>query len=169
MVTRLISHPASAEELHTAQRIRAIDHALESRDAVAHRATAVDVVLLATPVLPIMDWMERLAPSLSQRQLVTDVGSTKREIVNLARTLFNQPGRARFLPGHPMAGKESGGATLAEPTLFRDATWLFTPCDDLPSELERDWRLGAQVYNRTEHYDRLAAGLPALLEQHRAA
>jgi hypothetical protein len=30
-------------------------------------------------------------------------------------------------------------------------------------------RLGAQVYNRTGHYDRLAAGLPALLERHRAA
>jgi hypothetical protein len=30
-------------------------------------------------------------------------------------------------------------------------------------------RLAAQVYNRTEHYDRLAAGLPGLLERHRVA
>jgi len=41
-----------------------------------------------------------------------------------------------------MAGKESGGAALAEPTLFRDAIWLFTPLDaqSEPSSIEQEWR-----------------------------
>jgi prephenate dehydrogenase len=55
---------------------------------------------------------------LKEAQLVTDVGSTKGEIAALASKLFNGPGKARFLPGHPMAGKESGGAALAEAELF---------------------------------------------------
>jgi prephenate dehydrogenase len=101
------------------------------------------------PVLPILDWMEHLAPVLSEQQLVTDVGSTKREIAAKAAKLFNQEGRARFLPGHPMAGKESGGAALAEARLFDGATWLFTPVAE-EGPLEEAWRgmmraLGANV------------------------
>jgi prephenate dehydrogenase len=104
--------------------------------------TDADVVVLATPVLPILDWMQQLAPKLKETQLVTDVGSTKGEITALAGKLFNQAGRARFLPGHPMAGKESGGAALAEADLFRGATWLF--CLGVgwapEGELEMEWR-----------------------------
>jgi len=40
-----------------------------------------------------------------------------------------------------MAGKESGGAALAEASLFRGATWLFTPPSGLrPAEIEAEWR-----------------------------
>jgi prephenate dehydrogenase len=95
-----------------------------------------DVILLAVPVLAIMDWMQRLAPALSPGQLVTDVGSTKLAICELARREFAQGG---FLPGHPMAGKESGGAALAEASLFDGAMWLFTPVSE-ESELEAEWR-----------------------------
>ena len=107
-----------------------------------------DVIILAVPVLAIKDWMHKLAPILKPHQLVTDVGSTKLEIADLARQLFSSPTTARFLPGHPMAGKESGGASLAEAFLFVRATWLFTPVypDTTPIEEQwRDWvtRLGA--------------------------
>jgi prephenate dehydrogenase len=131
---------ASASELETALRIGAIDRALDAREA-ALKPDIADVVVLATPVLPILDWMERLAPVLGPNQLVTDVGSTKLEIVHRARALFNRPGRARFLPGHPMAGKESGGPALAEAKLFRNAMWLFTPPADVSIDgLESEWR-----------------------------
>ena len=88
---------------------------------------AADVVVLAVPVMAILDWMERLAPVLREGQLLTDVGSTKTEIVHAARRLFGGAGAAEFLPGHPMAGKESGGAAMGDAALFRGATWLFTP------------------------------------------
>jgi prephenate dehydrogenase len=39
---------------------------------------------------------------------------------------YNQMGCASFLPGHPMAGKERGGAALGDADLFRDRVWLFT-------------------------------------------
>jgi prephenate dehydrogenase len=84
------------------------------------------VVLLAVPIYATLDYMEQLAGVLSPNHLVTDVGSTKRLISEAAARLFNRPDRAAFLPGHPMAGKERGGAALADAALFRGAVWLFT-------------------------------------------
>ena len=87
-----------------------------------------EVVLLAVPIYATLDWMEQLAPVLGPEHLVTDVGSTKAQITEAAGRLFNTPERAGFLPGHPMAGKERGGAALGDADLFRGAVWLFT-CD----------------------------------------
>jgi prephenate dehydrogenase len=130
---------ASRAELDTALQMGALDRALPGAEAVL--TADAEVTVLATPVLAVLDWMQRLAPVLGEAQLVTDVGSTKAAIAAMASTLFNQPGQARFLAGHPMAGKESGGAALAEPTLFRGATWLFTPpAAAEPKELELWWR-----------------------------
>jgi prephenate dehydrogenase len=135
---------ANAEELHTALGRGAVDRALTKGEAFD--PDVADIFVLATPVLPILDWMQPLSAGLHESQFVTDVGSTKREIAEMAKKLFNQPGRAHFLPGHPMAGKESGGAALAEATLFDGATWLFTPCPE-PNplnpealELASEWR-----------------------------
>ena len=104
-----------------------------------------DVVVLCVPIYSTLDYMEQLAGVLTPQQLVTDVGSTKGQITAAAGRLFNSPGRAAFLPGHPMAGKERGGAALGEAGLFRDAVWLFT---DDPAwqrsargvELAAEWR-----------------------------
>jgi prephenate dehydrogenase len=60
--------------------------------------------------------------------------------VELAKQLFVEKGTASFLPGHPMAGKESGGALLAEAGLFDGAMWLFTPITAEMTEIEKEWR-----------------------------
>lgn len=126
---------ASGDELHTALQIGAITHLAQSPEK--HRAAIAnaDVVVLAVPVLAILHWMQTIAPLLHDGQLVTDTGSTKLQIAEAAQRLM--PGR--FLPGHPMAGKESGGAVLAEASLFRGATWLFTPLHD-QTTIEVEWR-----------------------------
>ena len=131
----ILGWDANAAELATAVEMGAIDEALTPGRLM--EPDLADVYVLATPVLPILDWMHKLAPVLDERQLLTDVGSTKREIAALGKTLYNREGTARFLPGHPMAGKESGGAALAQATLFDGATWLFTPIDAESSMLER--------------------------------
>lgn len=89
-------------------------------------ARASQVVLLAMPIFATLDYMEKLAAVLGAEHLVTDVGSTKQMISEAAARLYNTPERAAFLPGHPMAGKERGGAALADAGLFRGAVWLFT-------------------------------------------
>lgn len=89
-------------------------------------ARASQIIVLATPVYAILDWMEQLSAVLAPDQLLTDVGSTKTMITEAGNRLFNQPGRAGFLPGHPMAGKEVSGAAEADAALFRGAVWIFT-------------------------------------------
>jgi prephenate dehydrogenase len=108
-------------------------------------ARASQVVLLSVPIYATLDFMEKLAPVLGSEHLVTDVGSTKRIISEAGTRLYNTPERAAFLPGHPMAGKERGGAALADANLFRGAVWLFT--DDpaaqrspRSAELVKGWR-----------------------------
>lgn len=141
---------SSAEEGLAAVRVCAVDAALVPGAAAMEVCRSADVILLAVPVLGILDWIARLAPLLGADQLVTDVGSTKRAISELAAGQFAEAGSARFLPGHPMAGKESGGAGLAEASLFDGAMWLFTPLTESPTLLEAEWvswvgRFGAKT------------------------
>ena len=137
---KIVGTGPTERTLTIAQSMGAIDSWV-ARDAADPVAATCDIILLAGPVLSILNWMQRLAPVLGEHQLVTDVGSTKVQIVGLAAKLYNQPGKARFLPGHPMAGKESGGAALAEATLFQNAMWLFTPAlGTTPCTLETEWR-----------------------------
>ncbi|MGA9206856.1 MAG: prephenate dehydrogenase [Terriglobales bacterium] len=85
------------------------------------------VVLLATPVGGMLDLIERIGPMLAEGTLLTDVGSTKSEIAARAQAVFGENAATRFLPGHPMAGKEHSGIEQAEADLFENAVWLVTP------------------------------------------
>jgi prephenate dehydrogenase len=127
-------------ELRAAQAMGALDGSAGNEWGALEMARQADVVVLAVPVLAIKDWMQKLAKVMGEGQLVTDVGSTKLEITELAKSLYGGEGQAVFLPGHPMAGKESGGALLAEAELFNGAMWLFTPANELPTTLENTWR-----------------------------
>ena len=85
------------------------------------------LVVLATPVLAIIDLIGRLGPVLPPGTLLTDVGSTKAAIADQALKVFGKSTGKRFLAGHPMAGKEHSGVEFADPDLFHNATWFLTP------------------------------------------
>jgi prephenate dehydrogenase len=139
---KLVGWNRGAEGGETALKAGAVDSIVA--DAI-EAARASQVTLLAVPIYATLDFMEKLAPVLGPDQLVTDVGSTKRIISETAARLYNTSERAAFLPGHPMAGKERGGAALGDANLFRGAVWLFT--DDpaakrsaLSAALAKEWR-----------------------------
>jgi prephenate dehydrogenase len=132
----------SKEHAELAQRMGAVDSV--SADAM-ETARAAQVILLAVPIYATLDFMEKLAPILGAGHLVTDIGSTKLVISETGARLFNTPERAAFLPGHPMAGKERGGAELGDANLFRGAVWLFTDNPNAKrspqsAELVKGWR-----------------------------
>jgi prephenate dehydrogenase len=102
----------------------AIDSA-HADPAVAARGS--QVVLLAAPVGAIVELIGRLGPSLPPTTLLTDVGSTKSEILTRATATFGKQTAHRFLAGHPMAGKEQSGVEFADPDLFQAAVWFVTP------------------------------------------
>lgn len=85
------------------------------------------LVMLATPVLAIIDLIGRLGPSLPSSTLLTDVGSTKAAVTEQAQNVFGKNVNRRFLAGHPMAGKENSGVDYADADLFRNAVWFMTP------------------------------------------
>ncbi len=121
--------------LAKAQRMGAIDIGIqEPRQAVQ----GSDVVLLATPVGAILDFIEQFGPILPPNVLMTDVGSTKKEIVNRAQSVFGSAAATRFLAGHPMAGKEHSGIDYADPDLFENAVWIFTPIGEQTLESPSD-------------------------------
>jgi prephenate dehydrogenase len=85
------------------------------------------LIVLATPVLAIIDLIERIGPVLPAKAHLTDVGSTKRAIVERAVEVLGKNAGKRFLAGHPMAGKELSGVDYADPDLFHNAIWFLTP------------------------------------------
>lgn len=168
----------SSLELRTALEMGAVDGVAGNEWGALELARQADVILLAVPVLAIKDWMQKLAQVVSEGQLITDVGSTKLEITDLAAKLYGGEGQAAFLPGHPMAGKESGGALLAEAGLFNGAMWLFTPATLEPTDIETIWRdwvgfIGARTLDmEAKRHDELCAWvshLPQMLSTALAA
>src|SRR5437588_10054558 len=96
------------------------------------------VVLLATPVGGIIDLMERIESVLPARTLLTAVGSKKVEVVARAGAVFGKNAGRRFLPGHPMAGKEQSGVEVADAGVCQGATWFFTPLNSQDVHERRD-------------------------------
>lgn len=128
------------------------------------------VVILAAPVIAIIDLIQRLGPALPAKALLTDVGSTKSEIAARAQKVFGKAAAQRFLAGHPMAGKEQSGVEFADADLFEGAAWFVTPFpgQDVYSGLSGeflDWveKLGARIASLpAQEHDQLCAWISHL-------
>ncbi len=93
-------------------------------DDAASLLPLADVVILAAPVLTILDILERLPSLTSNPCIVLDLGSTKRRIVQAMARL---PERFDPVGGHPICGKERLSLANAERTLYYTATFILTP------------------------------------------
>ena len=110
--------------LETAMRRRAVDVAGEHLDVL----TEADLVILAAPVGQNRALLTELDSHVRHEAVITDTGSTKRDIIAAAASL---PGRFTFLGGHPLGGAAVGGLKHARPDLFRNRPWLFTPLPEV--------------------------------------
>jgi prephenate dehydrogenase len=119
---RIVGYARRLETRQEALGEGAID---EGFSDVTEAVRGADLVILATPVAVILDHLPRLQPHLSPHALITDVGSTKRQICKQAAELY--PLRPLFLGGHPMAGKERSGLENADARLFENARYVLTP------------------------------------------
>lgn len=137
----------------------------------AAAAGDAEVVLVATPVSQFAQIFAALAKSLKPGAIVTDAGSTKRDVVAAARAALGAR-IAQFVPGHPVAGAERSGAGAASVELFRGRRVVLTPLpENAPAAVTRVRQLwevcGARVtqLDADEHDAVLAAvsHLPHLL------
>jgi prephenate dehydrogenase len=119
--TQVIGYDASGENLRRAQSVKAIDRRGSLRDALAD----AELVIVSTPVGAMKLLFEEMAPVLPTRALVMDTGSTKAEVLQWAASVL--PSGARFVGGHPMAGKTETGPDAADAKLFNGAVWCLAP------------------------------------------
>jgi prephenate dehydrogenase len=128
------------------------------------------LIVLATPVGGIIEMIGLLGPSLPPKTLLTDVGSTKAEVLAAAAKVFGKDAGQRFLAGHPMAGKELCGMEHADPDLFQGAAWFFSPSDgqDIYSGLSGEFiemvsAIGARTASMdADEHDKLCAWISHL-------
>ena len=149
---------SSQAALDDAVEVGAIDRGISLAEASAE----ADLIFLAQPIGRILDTIRHLDRLVRPEALITDAGSTKCQIADLA---LQEITRCQFLGGHPMAGKEQRGAKAADADLFHGSTWVLTPEEPAAVETSQvrdliDWirRLGAHplVLHPVEH-DRVVA------------
>ena len=127
------------EVIERAMRIHAAD--VGGDDLVM--AADADLIVLAAPVLQNGRILAQLGDVVPGDAVVTDAGSTKRDIVQAARAL---PPRLRFVGGHPLAGAAAGGFAAARADLFAGRPWIFTPDEHTDAvDVERLERFVAEL------------------------
>ena len=105
-----------------AQRTKAFDK-MENR--LLNAVDSADIVVLATPIMAMRELLEVLAAHLPPGCVVTDLGSSKKVIMDWAEQYL--PAGIDFIGGHPMAGKETAGPENAAADLFQGKTWCIVP------------------------------------------
>ena len=105
-----------------AQKRRAF-HSVESR--LLNAIDGADIVVMATPVMAMQELMEVIGPELPEGCVVTDVGSSKRVVLEWAEQYL--PDTVDFVGGHPMAGRETSGPEAADASLFDGKTYCVVP------------------------------------------
>ena len=109
---------------------RAIDAAADDLAALGD----ADLVVLAAPVRQNVALLRQAAPHVSPSAVVTDVGGTKRSIVDAASGLT---GKVTFVGGHPLGGGARGGFEFATASLFTRRPWILTPLEGTNDAVER--------------------------------
>ena len=98
-------------------------HRMENR--LLNAVENADIVVLATPIMAMKELLEVLASHLPEGCVVTDVGSSKKVVLEWADQIL--PENVNFVGGHPMAGKETAGPENADPNMFRGRTYCVIP------------------------------------------
>lgn len=146
-----------------ALKARAIDRA--SHD-IKKSVQDADLVILATPVQSIVTIIAEIKNDLKRGCLVTDVGSTKSQIVDAAQKNF--PSHVLFAGSHPLAGSEKKGALNASAELLQQACCIVTPTNKTNrtavDKIKHLWtKLGSRVTVMTpDEHDKILASVSHL-------
>ncbi|MDR5772260.1 MULTISPECIES: prephenate dehydrogenase [unclassified Caballeronia] len=166
---RVVGIGRSLRSVERALELGVIDEAVALDDdaALARALHGADLVLIAAPVAQTEPLLARIAPLLEARTIVTDAGSTKSDVVAAARAALGVK-LAQFVPGHPIAGRESSGVDAALPDLYVDRNVVLCPlAENAPADVDRIaamWRAtGAAVHRMSEtQHDRVFASVSHL-------
>ena len=136
----------------------------EAARSLEEGVRGADLVVLAAPVMAVLDLLEQVGPFLQAGAVVTDVSSTKAAVMQKASAML--PKSVTFVGGHPMAGSEKDGVEALDENLFENAVYVLTygvgdkQGDRFASLVER---LGAvPVKMNAQQHDRVVASVSHL-------
>jgi prephenate dehydrogenase len=155
-IEHVVGIDKNQHHLQEALDIGAVDEIADLESGVK----GADLVVLAVPVGIITRLAERIVPYLDSGTIITDVGSTKRNVVaELEEVLADY----KYVGGHPMTGSEVAGPSGAEKHLFENAIYVLTKTDETDKAALDELtglvtKLGAQVLNLTpEEHDQIVS------------
>ncbi len=156
---------SSSDTIRKAKELKLIDSGYDY-ESLAQGVQKADLVILCTPIARIIELMPLIAKCVSPGSIITDVGSTKRIIMEAADTVL--PKQVTFIGGHPMAGSEKRGVSASDPFLFENAIYVLTPSlstgqEELEKIRSAFSSIGAQiVILNPELHDKIAAAISHL-------
>lgn len=107
-----------------------------------------DVVLLAVPMGAMGRLLQQIKPILPANAILTDAGSTKGSVVAEVGQVFGKT-YTRFVPGHPIAGREKSGVEAAIPDLYVNRRVILTPIPatdvDAVARIEAMWKVAGAL------------------------
>lgn len=126
----VIGCEVNEDRLGLAKTLHVID---EAATCIEDGAKEADLIIISAPVQQTEHIIELLANlELKPSVIITDVGSTKQQIMEKAKLLHKKG--ITFIGGHPMAGSHKSGVSAARPHLFENAFYILTPADQSPAE-----------------------------------
>ena len=158
LARRVIGIGRQASRLQQARRLGAVT---ETTTSLARGVAEADLVVVCTPVDNVVDHVCAVAEEAGPGTLITDVGSTKVQIISELKERL--PAAVRFVGSHPLAGGEKAGVKFAQPDLFQDRLTILTPGPQSHRQdvrqISRFWQsLGARVIRMAprEHDQQIA-------------
>ncbi len=128
----------------------------------AEAVREADVVVICVPIWTIAHLAEQIIGSLKAGAVVTDVGSTKSELLKIMQPLFAKS-EAFFVGSHPIAGSEKTGLDAGNPDLYEGRLTVICPSEETPVEAEASvselWKTaGSEVVEMSpEQHDAMLA------------
>lgn len=119
---KIIGSDVSIASLEEAKRLGAIDFLISSPQEAVKNA---DLIVVAVPLGYYKDLFNAIGPSIKKNTIVTDVGSVKGYVSEIAGIAL--PKDIQFIGGHPMAGSDKSGINAASGIMFENAYYFITP------------------------------------------
>jgi prephenate dehydrogenase len=167
-VKTIVGFGRDEENLAKAKALKVVD---EYTLDISKALKDADLVLIATPVNSFKVILEMIKPYITEHMIISDVGSTKGSIIQIAKQVFGHMPQ-NFIPAHPIAGKEKSGVEAADADLFNHKRVIITPEKNANtqsvvavSDLWQSMGATIEIMNETKHDDLLAmtSHLPHML------
>ena len=143
--------------LKSAQKLNVID---QFSTSIEEAIVGAEIIVIATPVGTFQSILGEIEPLVTDNVIITDVGSTKSDIVNIVHNVLKVKSNC-FIPAHPIAGKERSGFEVSDSMLFDGKKVIITPQENNSSDsiqvIEEMWKgVGAEVdFMSAESHDNL--------------